>query len=48
MGYELNFLKQTANDYDIPLNEVKRISEKYSGLEFYNALEQYLIDRRNR
>ena len=47
MNYSLNFLKQTASDYDMPLNEVKRINEKYSGLDFYNALEQYLVDRRN-
>ena len=46
MNYSLNFLKQTASDYDIPLNEVKRIRENNSRLDFYNALEQYLINRR--
>ena len=45
MNYSLNFLKQTASDYDIPLNEVKRIRENNSRLDFYNALEQYLINR---
>jgi hypothetical protein len=47
MATSLNFLKQTALDYDLPLNEVKRVYEKYKGLEFYNALEQLLLDRRN-
>lgn len=45
METSLNMLKQTALDYDMPLNEVKRIYNNSS--EFYNALEQYLIDRNN-
>ena len=47
MKTSLAFLKQTASDYDLPLTEVKRTYEKYKGLEFYKALEQLLVDRRN-
>jgi hypothetical protein len=47
METSLGFLKQTASDYDLPLNEVKRVYEKYRGAGFYKALEQLLIDRRN-
>ena len=44
----LRYLKQTALDYDMPLNTVKRISEEQPSIEFYDALEQELINRRNR
>lgn len=47
MGTSIEFLKQTALDYDLPLTEVKRAYEKYKGAEFYKALEQLLVDRRN-
>jgi hypothetical protein len=42
----LNFLKQTALDYDISLNEVKKVYEQFRGLDFYSALEQILLDRK--
>lgn len=47
MRTSLEFLKQTALNYDLPLTEVKRAYEKYRGVEFYKALEQLLADRRN-
>jgi hypothetical protein len=48
METSLGFFKQTASDYDLPINEVKRVYEKYRGVEFYKALEQLLVDRRSR
>ena len=36
----LDFLKQTALDYDLPLRKVKRIYENHGGLDFYEALEK--------
>jgi hypothetical protein len=44
----LKVLKETAEAYDIPLNCVKRINKKYLDEEFYNALDQELINRRTR
>jgi hypothetical protein len=42
------FLAQTAFDYDIPIEDVKQIAEKYpNGNEFYEKLEEYLILRAN-
>jgi hypothetical protein len=36
----LGYLNQTAIDYDLPISVVKRVYEKYRGVEFYTALEQ--------
>jgi cytidylate kinase len=44
----LEFLKQTAKDYDMSLSLVKRIAEQYPFYdEFYKALEQELINRQS-
>ena len=48
MYRSLELLKETAEAYDIPLDFVKRMNEKYIDEEFYNALDQELINRRSR
>jgi hypothetical protein len=44
----LGVLKETAEAYDIPLSCVKRINKKYLDEEFYNTLDQELINRKTR
>jgi uncharacterized protein YqfB (UPF0267 family) len=42
----IEFLAQTAKDYDMPLSQVKRIAEMYPDHDqFYKALEQELVNR---
>lgn len=42
-----NFLKQTAQDYDMDYEDVKYISEKHpdDSNKFYEALEQFIKNR---
>lgn len=44
---EKGFIEQTARDYDMDYEEVKRISEQYPD-SFYEKLEEYIKDRANR
>jgi hypothetical protein len=41
------FIKQTANDYDMPVHEVERIAKLFPN-EFYSKLEEYISDRAKR
>jgi hypothetical protein len=42
----IEFLVQTARDYDMPLLQVKRIVEMHPDHDqFYKALEQELVNR---
>ncbi len=42
----IEFLAQTARDYDMPLSQVKRIDELYPEYDqFYKALDQELVNR---
>ena len=43
----LNFLKQTAIDYEIPLSIVKRISDEQPTALFYYALEEEVKNRQH-
>lgn len=38
------FIEQTANDYDMPIEEVERIKALYPD-KFYTKLEEYLTKR---
>lgn len=40
----IEFLKQTARDYDMPLHEVQRIHKLFPN-EFYSKLEEYIDNR---
>jgi hypothetical protein len=43
----IEFLAQTAKDYDMSLSLVKKIAEMYPDPDqFYKALEQELINRK--
>ena len=40
------FIEQTANDYDMPYNEVERIYNKWRHIGlFYEKLEEYIKER---
>ena len=45
--HTINFLKNTAKDYDMSFEAVKRIYENYPIEQFYQQLEAYIKDRAN-
>jgi poly(A) polymerase Pap1 len=42
------FLLQTAEDYDMDIDDVIHISEHYPRDEFYERLEEFIKERANR
>ena len=48
MARTLELLKETAEAYDMPLDFIEKVNEEHEDEEFYNALDQELINRRTR
>ena len=44
----LDFLTQTANDYDMDIDDVIRIHDKFDNVNFYEKLEEFINERKLR
>ena len=45
MKNKQEIIKQTALDYDMSISEVEKIYRDNKGLNFYDALELYILNR---